>query len=84
MLENGSSWQKMMKYLSAGTEFIIIFGLFLFGGLMLDRWIDTLPAFTLTGAVVGFAMGLYRLVKEAKQAQKDFENKRPAGRDKES
>ena len=75
MPENDSSWQKMMKYLSAGTEFIVIFGLLLWGGLLLDRRLGTLPVFTLIGSIAGFVLGLYRLIKEARQAQKDFEKK---------
>jgi F0F1-type ATP synthase assembly protein I len=78
-MPQGAPWQRMLKYASAGTEFIGIFASFLLGGLLLDWRIHTMPVFTLLGALLGFGLGLYRLVKEAKAAQRDFERKNPPG-----
>lgn len=75
MDQNNSPWQKMFRYASAGSEFIVTFGLFLVGGILLDSKLQTSPGLTLTGAVAGFALGLYRLVKVAQQAQRDLNDK---------
>ena len=63
----------LWRYASAGMEFIITFGLLLAGGLLLDRWLKTLPAFTLVGAVAGFAGGMVRLVKTGRDMQRDLQ-----------
>jgi F0F1-type ATP synthase assembly protein I len=56
-----------LKHITLGMEFAIIFGLCLGGGLWLDRRLGIFPALTLTGMVLGFAGGLYRLVRQAKE-----------------
>jgi F0F1-type ATP synthase assembly protein I len=61
----------LWRYASAGMEFIITFGLLLGGGLMLDRWLKSLPAFTLVGALAGFAGGMMRLIKVGRDMQRD-------------
>lgn len=58
-----------MRYASLGMEFIAAFGLMLFLGYLVDRHYGTLPAFTLVGAGVGFAAGMYRLIRRAKELQ---------------
>jgi hypothetical protein len=59
------------RYASAGIEFIVTFGLLLGAGLMVDRWIrDTVPVFTLVGAVAGFAAGLWRLIRVGRDMQR--------------
>jgi F0F1-type ATP synthase assembly protein I len=63
---------------TAGVEFIGTFALVLAGGYMLDRWLErwivTRPAFTVWGAIIGFCLALYRLVKQAKAGAKDMES----------
>jgi len=62
---------RMMRYASAGIELVIIFALWLLLGWWLDgRW-GTSPALMLTGAVVGFALGMYRLIRDAQRAFRD-------------
>ena len=61
----------LIRYATAGIEFILTFGLVLLGGLMLDRAAGSTPAFTLLGAAAGFAGGLYRLVRRARQLRQD-------------
>jgi F0F1-type ATP synthase assembly protein I len=53
-------------------EFAITFGAMLCGGIWLDRRLETLPAFTLVGLACGFALGLWRLIRRARSAEKDM------------
>lgn len=69
------SWQEMMRYGSAGLEFFAAFGLLLAVGLLLDRRFGTEPILTLCGAGLGFAVGLYRLIRQANQYRKSAEPK---------
>ncbi len=64
----------LMRYATAGIEFIITFGLLLFGGLMLDHAIGSEPAFTLVGGCLGFAGGLCRLIRQARQLTKSTQS----------
>jgi F0F1-type ATP synthase assembly protein I len=71
----------MSRYALIGTEFITIFGLFLFAGVMLDRKFGTQPVLTLVGLAAGFAMGLYKMVtdlrrQERRDSSTDLEQKR--------
>ena len=59
---------RMMRYATAGLELMIIFALWMLLGWWLDgRW-GTSPALLLIGAVVGFGLGMYRLVRDAQRA----------------
>jgi len=58
-----------MQYATVGTEFIATVGMMVGGGVLLDGWLRTMPAFTLIGTAVGFAAALYRLVKLGKRLQ---------------
>jgi len=59
---------RMMRYATAGIELVIIFALWMLLGWWLDgRW-GTSPALMLTGAVVGFGLGMYRLIRDAQRA----------------
>lgn len=51
-----------------GIEFALIMCLGTFGGLWLDRKINTFPWFLFVGAVLGFALALFVLVSHAKAA----------------
>jgi F0F1-type ATP synthase assembly protein I len=75
-------WQRIMRYAFTGAEFTVIFVATLMGGLWLDRKLGTLPAFTLVGGLLGFAMGLYRLIQEARRAQREEEQQHKDGHDK--
>ena len=62
---------RMMRYMSMGIELMVIFGLWMLLGWWLDgRW-GTSPALMLVGAVVGFGLGMYRLVRDAHRAFRD-------------
>lgn len=58
-----------LRCAAAGLEFIITFGVMLVAGLLLDRHLGSLPAFAIAGAVVGFACGMYRLVRLGRRLQ---------------
>lgn len=53
-------------FLSAGVEFAAVFGALLGGGVGLDLWLGTIPAFTVAGGVLGFAGALWRLVRDVR------------------
>ena len=57
----------LLRYSSAGVEFICTFGLMLGAGILLDRRMGTRVGWTLLGGVAGFFAGLYRLVKQAQE-----------------
>ena len=55
-----------MQYISAGMEFFFVIAVFTAVGAVVDMHLDSLPAFMLTGLVVGFAAALWRLVRAVK------------------
>jgi F0F1-type ATP synthase assembly protein I len=57
--------REMLRYTSVGMEFIAAFAMGLVVGYWADwRW-DTSPLWTLVGSAVGFAAGIYRIVRVA-------------------
>jgi ATP synthase protein I len=60
-----ASWYRMT---GVGVEFII--AVLLFGGLgwLADRWLGTRPWLMLTGGALGFAGGLWLLIKMARRS----------------
>ena len=69
---------RMMRYVSAGFELMIIFALWLLFGWWLDGKFNTSPALLLAGAVVGFGLGMYRMIRDAQRA---FRDARPREKD---
>ena len=61
----------LLRYSTAGIQFIATFGVFLGGGLWLDFRLDTLPGFTLLLGAVGFGLALWRLVRRGQEARED-------------
>ena len=59
------------RYATAGLQFTITFMGFLAVGIWIDRVRGTLPAYTLVLGVLGFALGLYRLVRQARQVREE-------------
>ena len=71
-----SQWHRMTRYAFLGTEFIIIFGMLLLGGVMLDGRLNTSPLFTLIGTFAGFGLGLYRMISDLRrQERKDRQDR---------
>ena len=66
-MSDGTKYGNWMRYSTVGMEFIIIVGLFIGGGLWLDKRLGLMPLFTLIGSVAGFAGGLYRLIRRVKE-----------------
>jgi F0F1-type ATP synthase assembly protein I len=56
-----------MAWASQVTTIALEFSLPLVIGIVLDRWWRTMPAATLTGAVLGFVMGTLQTLRMAKQ-----------------
>ncbi len=63
--------RRLLRHSSMGVEFTFTFAVPLCIGLWLDGKTDTLPGFTLLGAAIGFAVGLWRLIKQGKQVQRE-------------
>ncbi len=66
-----------MRYASVGVEFTVTFLVPLALGYWLDRREGTTPGFMLLGGSIGFALGLWRLIRQARRIQR--ENQPPAG-----
>lgn len=62
--------KNLLRYATAGLEFFLIFLACVLGGWSVDHWVMpsfgllSLPSFTIFGAMVGFTVGLYRLVRK--------------------
>lgn len=68
-MAEGKKWQDPWRYTTVGLEFTAIFGMFVAAGLMLDRWLDLKPVFTVWGGIIGFAAALRQLLRRARQAR---------------
>lgn len=62
-----------VRYATIGTEFSVCIGMMLLAGMWADGKLGTSPVLMLAGFVIGFAAGLYWLIKQARQAQRDIE-----------
>ncbi len=47
------------RLLGLGFGFLVILGVLVVAGLLVDGWLGTLPLFLLVGVALGFAGGLY-------------------------
>ena len=56
-----------------GLEFCLIMCIGFFAGYFIDKKWDTLPYFTLVGALCGFSVGLYILINTALRLSKKLE-----------
>ncbi|NLF29503.1 MAG: AtpZ/AtpI family protein [Planctomycetes bacterium] len=67
------------RYLTVGIEFIAVFLFFLALGYWVDqRWPLTarFPVSTVVGMVVGFAAAMYRLMRVAREHEKQYRSSR--------
>ena len=55
---------KGYKYLAAGLRFAGGIVVFLFGGLLLDRWLRTTPLFLILGTLIGAGLGFLSVYRE--------------------
>ena len=65
----------LWRHASAGLEFIVTFGLLLGAGLLADHWLGSTPLWTLLGAAAGFAAGLQRLLRAARDIERNEKGK---------
>jgi F0F1-type ATP synthase assembly protein I len=68
--------QESMRCATIGIEFIVVFLVFLLGGVWLDRRFDVRPVFTLVGMVLGFAGAMYRVLRVAQQYRRNSRSNR--------
>lgn len=59
-----------MIWASRVTSLGLEFSLPAVGGYYLDRWLQTSPAATLTGLVLGFAVGMVHVLRIAREGSK--------------
>ena len=65
----------LWRHASAGLESVVTFGLLLGAGLLVDRWLGSLPLWTLLGAAAGFLAGLHRLIRTARDIERNEKSK---------
>jgi len=70
-MDHDNTGRRWLRYATVGTEFGLTFILMLALGYWLDiRDGESLPAYMLTFGALGFAMALYRLVRQAQEIRK--------------
>ena len=67
----------MMRMLSIGIEFVLVFAMFVGLGIWLDRRFNTVVVFTMVGMVIGFGAAVYRLVTASRQYQRHRDEDSP-------
>jgi len=72
-----------LRLSTAGVEFITIFGILLAAGYFLDRWTGWTPAGTVWGAMLGFGVAMYRLLKQAQAAKHYTDEEEEEGQERE-
>ena len=65
--EETSQWHKLS---GAGVEFAVAIGLGAAAGYGLDKWLGTTPWLLIVGVFVGFAVGMFLLVRASGSAFK--------------
>ncbi len=60
------------RYLTVGIEFIAVFLFFLGLGYAADLHWSLTPIFTVVGMVIGFAAAMYRLLRVAREHEKQY------------
>jgi len=66
-----SPWQSLGGLATVGITFVVATAGATIGGYYLDRWLGTLPVFTLTGLGVGVAVGFREFFRMVKRAERD-------------
>ena len=64
---------KYFRYSHVGLQFFLTVGIFIYGGVELDRFLGTKVLFTLVGLALGFAGGLFFLCREFFPAKRSNE-----------
>jgi ATP synthase protein I len=69
-----SPWRSLGGLASVGITFVIATAGATIGGYYLDRWLGTLPVFTLIGLALGVATGFrefFRMIKQSEDEERD-------------
>lgn len=74
-MATGPDFRTAMKYATVGIEFLVAFGLCAAGGVYLDRRLGGGTLWPLVGGAVGFAFGMWNMIRMAKQYRKDTDRK---------
>ncbi len=61
------------RWMGIGFEFLIVVGLFVFGGYWLDKVENTSPGWMILGFFIGFGLMMYIIVKRAKLTEQELE-----------
>ena len=59
------------KYTQIGLELAVAVLLGFYGGYKLDKFLDTLPGFSILGSFIGMGAGFYLLYRAVKKDEKD-------------
>jgi len=62
---------RLLRYSSIGVEFIVLFGIGVAGGMLMDNWLKAWPGFTVIGTTMGFLVALRRLVAQGRQIERE-------------
>ena len=74
-MRTGPDLRTAMKYLMAGTEFLVAFGLGAAVGVYADRRRGGGTIWPMVGGAAGLAIGTWMLVRLARESRKDFDRK---------
>ncbi len=59
-------WNRLgLRWIGVGVEFVVVVGVFSYGGYWLDKIGDSSPGFLILGFLFGFAFMLYTMIKRA-------------------
>ncbi len=64
----------VMRYSHLGIQLALTMGLFTFLGHFLEKKYGFIPWGIVTGAMIGFVIGFYHLLKGAKQMEKELDD----------
>ncbi len=74
MGDEPSAWRALGGLATVGITLVVATAGATIGGYFLDRWLGTLPVFTLIGLGVGIATGFrefFRMIKRAEKEERD-------------
>ena len=66
-----SPWRSLGMLATVGITFVVVTAGATIGGYFLDRWLGTIPLFTLIGIAVGVVAGFRDLFRTIKRVEKE-------------
>ena len=70
----GSPIHQYAVYSNLAFEMGVLIALGVFGGIKLDKWLDTSPLFTIVLSLAGIAISLYLMIRSSLKPQKKPKN----------